>query len=75
MGITYAVAGVCMYVNIPLSKYAIETKNGDFFIPNLMYTVLILPCVYAAWGLASGIEKESRIKRQRRNELVAEKDA
>lgn len=68
MGITYAVAGVFSYVNIPLSTLAIETKDGDFFIPNLIYTVLVFPCVFVSWGLANAIEKESRIKRQRRNE-------
>ena len=66
MGITYALAGVTSYVNIPLSRLAIEEKDGDFFIPNLIYTCLIGPCMVASWMLASAIDKESKIRERRK---------
>jgi hypothetical protein len=62
-GLLYALAGVTAYINVPLSKFALEQQNGDFFIPNLMYAILIAPCVVAAWWLGKAIEKEDRIRR------------
>jgi hypothetical protein len=64
-GLLYALAGVTSYVNIPLSKFAIEQQNGDFFLPNLIYTILIAPCVFAAWWLGNTLEKEDRIRSAR----------
>lgn len=62
-GLLYALAGVTAYINVPLSKFALEQQNGDFFIPNLMYAILIAPCVVAAWWLGKAIEKEDIIRR------------
>lgn len=64
MGLLYALPGLASFVNIPLSKFAIEEKGGDLFIPNLMYTCLIAPCMVASWMLARAIDKESMIKKQ-----------
>jgi hypothetical protein len=55
-GILYAVGGLSSFFNIPLSTLAI--RRGDFFIPNLIYTVLILPCFAAALGLRHFIKLE-----------------
>uniref|UniRef100_A0A7S3L6V3 Major facilitator superfamily (MFS) profile domain-containing protein n=1 Tax=Amphora coffeiformis TaxID=265554 RepID=A0A7S3L6V3_9STRA len=66
MGIIYAVAGLVSFVNIPLSRFAIEEKDGDLFIPNLFYTCLIGPCMVASRMLANTIDKESKIKEKRK---------
>ena len=70
MGLTYALAGLASYVNIPLSKLAIETKGGDFFIPNLIYTLLIAPCIITSWQLADAIYKEKNIKERRKKNVT-----
>lgn len=69
-GFTYALSGLTTYVNIPLSRYAIE-KQENFFIPNLIYTVLIAPCTWASWELARAIDKEEEIRQQRRKHDAA----
>jgi hypothetical protein len=65
MGITFGVAGLTSYVNIPLSRLAIDTKEGDFFIPNLIYTVVIIPSIALSWCLANAANKEIRIREGR----------
>ena len=61
-GLTYALSGLTSFVNIPLSRFTIE-QQGDFFIPNLIYTVLIVPCTWASWELAKAIDKEGEIRK------------
>jgi len=61
-GVMYFVAGFCAFVNIPLSKVAVERLDGNFFITNLVYTFLVLPCVLAAWGIGRVIRRERRAK-------------
>jgi hypothetical protein len=56
MGILYAVGGLSSLLNIPLSTLAIRKR--DFFIPNLMYTILLLPCFAAALGLGHFMKME-----------------
>jgi MFS family permease len=55
--------GIVSVLNIPLAKIAIETFDGDFFIPNVIYTGLLIPCVLAAWGISRGIRQEERAKK------------
>jgi len=49
VGLLYALTGVTCFLNIPLARVTIIQLDGNFLIPNLVYTVLILPCVVAAW--------------------------
>ena len=65
MGLIYAITGLTSFVNIPLSSFAIEEKDGDLFIPNLFYTCLIGPCMVASWMLANAIDRESKVKGKR----------
>lgn len=48
-GFLYALTGLTSFINIPLTRVTIVKLEGNFFIPNLMYTLAILPCVVAAW--------------------------
>jgi MFS family permease len=61
-GLLFAMSGISAFINVPLSSFAIENQNGDFFIPNLIYTLLIIPCMAAAWGLAREIKREDKAK-------------
>jgi hypothetical protein len=69
-GLLYALGGVTALLNIPLSNFAIEQRNGDFFIPNLIYTTLIIPCIIAAWFLGHDIEQERDAKHDRSNPVL-----
>ena len=59
-GIMFAATGVAAFVNVPLSAFALQQRNGDFFIPNLIYTLMLIPCVIAAWLIKRETEKEKR---------------
>ena len=59
-GIMFALTGAAAFINVPLSAFALEQRNGDFFIPNLIYTFMIIPCVVAAWVINREITKEKR---------------
>ena len=50
--------GLCLAFNIPLSNEAVKES---FFIPNLVYTVLIGPCILAGCILGLWIEKDKRL--------------
>ena len=66
-GILMAIAGVLIFVNVPLSNFAIEARNGDFFIPNLIYTILTLPCFVVSWFIGIAVKRENVVKMSRRN--------
>jgi hypothetical protein len=48
-GLLFFTAGVTAFLNIPLANLAVETYDGNFFVPNLVYTILVVPCIAAAW--------------------------
>jgi hypothetical protein len=49
-------SGVFAFVNIPLAVVAsISTFGGNFFWPNLFYTVFVGPCDYVVWRIGSGL--------------------
>lgn len=60
------ITGVVNAIQIPLAHLAVEKLNGNFFIPNLVFTILILPCIAAAWGLGRAIRKENQTKQRLR---------
>lgn len=63
-GVLFFISGISAFLNVPLSTYAIETQNGDFFLPNLLYTLLIIPCIAVAWALGRAIKREDEVKRE-----------
>jgi MFS family permease len=63
-GIMFAITGAVAFVNIPLATFALEKQSGDFFIPNLIYTIFVIPCILAAWLIGREIEREKRFKRE-----------
>ena len=63
-GFLHIAAGITGFLNIPLGNAAIQAWNGSFFIPNLIYTVGILPMFYAAYGTTAGIRKAQQQKNE-----------
>ena len=45
----YATTGAFSFVNIPLARVTLVKLDGDFFVPNLAWTLMVLPCVVLAW--------------------------
>jgi hypothetical protein len=61
-GILYFSGGITNFLNIPMKDLAVKHLDGDFFVPNLVYTILLLPCIAAAWGIGQAIEREKAAK-------------
>jgi Major Facilitator Superfamily. len=59
IGVLIAIAGVVSFVNIPLGRWPIESLDGNFFWPNFIYTVMIVPCIFIARFLGKNIPAES----------------
>jgi len=61
-GILIFAAGTATIINIPLSNIAVTYLDGDFFWPNLFFTILVVPCIYVAWQMGQGIQRENEAK-------------
>jgi hypothetical protein len=61
-GILYFSGGIANFLNIPMKDLAVKHLDGDFFVPNLVYTILLLPCIAAAWGIGQAIKREKTAK-------------
>ena len=77
-GIMFLFSGAAVFVNIPLSNYAIEDQNGDFFIPNLIYTCLIGVSFVAALFIGKSHHRdnaalEAKREANRARKLLAKK--
>jgi hypothetical protein len=57
-GLLAVSAGLANFINIPLGNAAINQWDGNFFIPNLLYTVLVIPFGYAVYVIGKGIRLE-----------------
>ncbi len=64
-GILYCSGGITNFLNIPMKDLAVKQMDGDFFVPNLVYTILLLPCIAAAWGIGRAIKQEKAAKEAR----------
>ena len=77
-GIMFTVSGIAMFVNIPLGDTAIQKWGGNFFIPNLIYTIAIVPCFYCAWRCGAGLPDEFRgggsLQKEEKEEETKEKE-
>ena len=51
------------FVNMPIMDWAVAGLGGDFFWPNFLYTIAMIPCVLMSWQMG----------RLERRESVAEK--
>lgn len=64
--LTTFLIGVVNAIQIPLARLAVEELDGNFFIPNLVFTLMIIPCIIATWGLSRCIRKENETKQSLR---------
>jgi hypothetical protein len=61
-GILYFSGGIANFLNIPMKDLAVKHLDGDFFIPNLVYTTLVIPCIAATWGIGQAMKREKAAK-------------
>jgi MFS family permease len=71
-GWMYTISGLAALLNIPLSQVAVKSFDGNFFIPNLIVTFLMVPCAFAIFQLNRLMKKEKQI-RNRRHTLEMER--
>ncbi|CAB9505732.1 expressed unknown protein [Seminavis robusta] len=60
VGVLHLAGGAASFWNIPLSNVTVKQLDGNFFIPNLLYTLLIIPCSVAAYVIGRSIRQETR---------------
>lgn len=65
-GFMYSIAAVASLLNIPLSQVAVKSLDGNFFIPNLIVTCLMVPCTFAICALNRLMKREKRIRQRRK---------
>lgn len=61
-GIMFFFTGVMVFVNFPMKDLAVKHLDGNFFVPNLVYMALVLPCILAAWGIGRTVKREHAAK-------------
>ena len=59
IGIMYSLGAILSFINILLANLAVKRFEGDFFVPNLVYTVLVLPCIILAWDIGRFIKTQT----------------
>jgi hypothetical protein len=69
-GILYFSGGIVNFLNIPMKDLAIKHYDGDFFVPNLVYTVMVIPCIAAAWGIGRAMKREEAAKEARMHDKL-----
>ena len=65
VGIAYFSSGIAGFLNVRLASFAVETKDGDFMIPHLVYTGLAIPCIGLAWYLGRVVAREQPERKRR----------
>jgi hypothetical protein len=61
-GVMASVPGAISFISIPMAALAVETFDGDFFWPNLVYALLTIPCIAAISVLGTYLKKEEEAK-------------
>ena len=62
MGLLYMANGIILVINIPLANYAVKELDGNFMIPNLVYALLLIPCILLASRLGRTVQLERKQK-------------
>eukprot|EP00529_Nitzschia_sp_RCC80_P016322 CAMPEP_0113454530 /NCGR_PEP_ID=MMETSP0014_2-20120614/7909_1 /TAXON_ID=2857 /ORGANISM="Nitzschia sp." /LENGTH=648 /DNA_ID=CAMNT_0000345935 /DNA_START=142 /DNA_END=2088 /DNA_ORIENTATION=+ /assembly_acc=CAM_ASM_000159 len=61
----YVVSSAATFINIPLVNLAVESQDGNFFIPNLFFLFLTVPGAVFAWMLGKAIRRDWESQRIR----------
>jgi hypothetical protein len=48
-----------------MKDLAVKHYDGDFFVSNLVYTVMVIPCIAAAYGIGQAMKREKAAKEMR----------
>ena len=67
VGALHLAGGTFSFLNIPISQLVVKHLGGNFFVPNLFYTILVISCSVAAWIIGKNIQREA-ITKQRSSE-------
>ena len=62
VGVLHLAGGSLSFLNIALSNVVVKHLDGNFFLPNLLYTILVIPCSVAAWIIRKSIQDEKLAK-------------
>jgi len=54
--------GLLSFVNVGLSHWAVNGLGGNFFWPNLILTLAVVPCIFLAWLMGKCIQQEEQAK-------------
>ena len=57
-----AVSAVFKFINLPLANWAVTKFDGNFFWPNFIYTVGLLPCFVLSWKMGKISKKEKEVE-------------
>jgi hypothetical protein len=60
IGVMVLFQGLSSLVNIPLASWAVNGLDGNFFLPNLLYTIATIPFFYVAWLMGAAIKTDKR---------------
>ena len=59
-GVMVLSQGITSLINIPLASWAVNGLDGNFFLPNLLLTIAVIPFFFVASLLGAGVRKETR---------------
>lgn len=60
-GLLNAVSAIFKCINLPLANWAV-TNGGNFFWPNFIYTVGLLPCFVLSWKMGKIDQQEKEVE-------------
>jgi len=63
-GVMSCGAALFSLINLGLVEWAINGLDSDFFIPNLLFLVLLLPMVFVTWKIGSCIQREEEAEKR-----------
>jgi len=58
-GIMSATSAVLKFINLPLANWAVTKLDGNFFWPNFIYMIGMLPCLAMAWRVGRIVRQEN----------------
>jgi len=50
-GVIYLVPGLFQLINLPITDWTINLLDGNYFWPNLIYAIIVIPCIIGVWFL------------------------
>jgi hypothetical protein len=62
-GLLVSLGGIVLFLNIPLANAAVNQLNGNFFWPNLFYTLIVIPNIFVVCFIGRCINREQEAAR------------